>query len=92
MQPTEGIVIGKRTISDGFINYEGVYRVVHYKTAYLVAFNMHRNPVLIPEGFVFLAEPDIENRLKELADLAEGYNTLYHKSMQVLKVRKELSK
>jgi len=53
VHPVTGIVIGKRTLSDGHIDYDKEYRPAHYKTAYLVAFSMHRNPVLIPEGFVF---------------------------------------
>jgi len=48
----KGIVIGKRTVSDGIMD-DNDYVPYQHKTAYLVVTQMSRRPVLVPKSFIF---------------------------------------
>lgn len=55
VEPREGIIIGKRTLANGVITwgtYEDpdIFRPVEHFTAYVIAYDMRRNPVyVLPE-------------------------------------------
>ena len=49
--PRPGVIIGRRTLSDGENDYTGergeIYKPKHYFNAYLVVFDMSTNPVYV---------------------------------------------
>jgi hypothetical protein len=58
---TPGYVIGRRTLQNGSVSWSedgSEWSASGYLTAYLVAYDLHRSPVLVrPEGLVRLGEP-----------------------------------
>ena len=57
--PVEGIVIGVRTLNDGWVSYAGEstsYRPKEWYPAYIVAYDLRRSPVIVlPEDCELLA-------------------------------------
>lgn len=61
-EPREGIVIGIRTLSNGRFDWSGyedpgLYTPTAFFKAYLVAFDMRRNPVLVLPEHLELSDP-----------------------------------
>jgi hypothetical protein len=61
--PREGVIVGKRTLSDGEIDYGGYEDPVTYYperhfTAWLVAFDLLRKPVLVLPQHIQAVEND----------------------------------
>lgn len=60
----EGVIVGKRTLSDGHYDYgwgeePGVYSPTRHFTAYLIAFDLRRKPVyVLPEHITPEADHD----------------------------------
>lgn len=55
VEPRPGIIIGKRTLANGYLHYESYEDPITFKpdqhlTAYVIAYDLHRSPVyVLPE-------------------------------------------
>lgn len=59
--PRPGIVIGKRTLANGYLHYDydtgATFEPDEHLTAYVVAYDLHRNPVyVLPEHITPITE------------------------------------
>ena len=74
--PVHGIIVGKKTLSDGITTYDrdegNEYRSVRSFTAWEVAFNLHRKPVLVLHPQPWFTFTQIEYEVALHMDVSNG--------------------